>query len=72
MFCARCGHVFTRKEEWTWTVLPRGTQQVPTCRDDRLCESYKPQGRRNRRKHTARMKRVRALAIRYIAKGVSA
>jgi hypothetical protein len=45
---------------------------VPTCRDDRLCESYKPQGRRNRRKHTARMKRVRALAIRYIAKGVSA
>lgn len=74
MYCARCGHVFARGELLTWAVLSGGTQPVPTCRDDRRCERYRPKllNRPKTKKVTARMKRVKAMAIRYVAKGVSA
>ena len=74
MYCARCRHVFDRGELLIWAVLPGGTQPVPTCRDDRQCERHSPTylNRPKTKRVTARMKRVKAMAIRYVAKGVSA
>lgn len=74
MFYARCGHVFARGELLIWAVLPAGTQPVPTCRDDRQCQRYNPtyHNRLKAQRVTARMKRVRAIATRYVTKGVSA
>lgn len=69
MFCARCQRVFSSTDRWTWAILPGGTQPVPTCWDDRVCERIV---RRISRQASSRMQRVRQIASRYIRKGVGA
>ncbi len=69
MYCANCGKEFKPYERRTWTVLPGTTEQAACCFDDRSCMRRKWQ-RKDGQAPSAKMRRVREIACRYVMKGV--
>lgn len=61
MICARCGK---ETNFITWTILPFGTQPVPTCYDDRSCIEFKPKNQKQPRRDKV-LSRVQEIARRF-------